>query len=162
MTMMSKKAWTTSGWCCKMPDKPDKPPRGRPAIKWDGALLERLAALQCTHKEIAVGLGMSESTFYDLKRNDPEFLEILENGRGKGVTSLRSTLWQQSQKGSVAATIFLAKNYAGMSDKVEVAHTHTVDFAAIEASPDADKLLEAVANKQAIPAEYYITDGESK
>ena len=94
------------------------------------ALAEQLAALMCSHEEIAVGLGISLTT---LKRRlgvrndiqgvcDARLQEAIRSGKERGKTELRRILRAQAKRGNTHAGIFLAKNELGYSDRQRVQH----------------------------------------
>jgi AraC-like DNA-binding protein len=84
---------------------------GRPAIKVDTDLIEKLAAIHCTNKEIAEVLGISIDT---LQRNFPDFLQ---KGRATGKAKLRRLQWQKAEEGNPTMLIFLGKQILGQKDQ---------------------------------------------
>ena len=94
---------------------------GRPKINIDWKDFDAYCAEQCTLREIADHFNCSEKT---IERKVQEhygcpFGDIFRRKRQKGLMSLRANLFRLSGKqGNVA--IFLAKNWLGMTDKVEV------------------------------------------
>ncbi len=95
-------------------------PNGRPRIEIDLAQVERLATIQCTDDEIAAVLGVSLHTVARRKAEDPAFLKVLEEGRGKGKATLRRIQWQRASKGSDTMCIWLGKQLLGQRDKHEL------------------------------------------
>ena len=94
----------------------------RPNANIDLQELEKLCSLQCTDVEIAACLGVSTRTI-ERRRKRPNFREAMERGKAKGRTSIRRNLFVLSQKGNVAATIFLAKNLLGFKDVITNEHS---------------------------------------
>ncbi len=94
---------------------------GQKKIELDWKRFETYCAMQCTQREIADYFNCSEDT---IARKVKEhygsgFAETFKRKRQVGLMSLRRNLFKLSErKGSVA--IFLAKNWLGMVDKVEV------------------------------------------
>ena len=88
-------------------DKPGKNKGGRPAIKIDTAIIENMAAIHCTNKEIAEVLGISVDT---LQRNFPSFLQ---KGRARGKAKLRRLQWQKAEEGNPTMLIWLGKTDFG-------------------------------------------------
>lgn len=134
--MATKKTPPTSG----QPTQPTKPkhPGGRPKgstiaqDKIDQAQFEQLCKLQCTEAEVASFFGVDVGTLvawisktYDGRTWKDVFAEKSAGGR----ISMRRNLVRLSEN-NVAAAIFLAKNYLGMTDKQEVAVTHHDDDSA--------------------------------
>ncbi len=92
-------------------DKPGKNKGGRPAIKLDTQIIENLAAIHCTNREIAEVLGVSVDT---LQRNFPSFLT---KGKAQGKIKLRRLQWQKAQEGNPTMLIFLGKQILGQKDQ---------------------------------------------
>src|SRR6185436_19756576 len=106
------------------PERPRQPSRqlkngpapgegGAPVKELDLNIVQKLAMIQCTDKEIAACLDVSEDTITRRKQNDPEFLEVLERGRGTGRMSLRRRQWERAQAGSDTMLIWLGKQILG-------------------------------------------------
>lgn len=117
--------------------------------KNDKAKIEALCRLQCTQAEVAQEFGMSVNTFKkclrQLYKDDPtvrkpvSYITVYEAYHVRGLTSLRSKMYQTAMSGNVAMQIFLAKNWLGMSDDpIPVAdNSEALDFAkAMKASVD--------------------------
>jgi AraC-like DNA-binding protein len=84
---------------------------GRPVIKVDTDLIEKLAAIHCTNKEIAEVLGISIDT---LQRNFPDFLQ---KGRAHGKAKLRRLQWQKAEEGNPTMLIWLGKQILGQKEQ---------------------------------------------
>ncbi len=114
-----------------------------PKIKIDLETVGKLAELQCTDLEIATFLRLSQDTITRRKRDNPEFREALEAGKGRGRISLRRLQWlsAQGERGetittvengktivtekrgrepSIAMQIWLGKQVLGQTEKQEV------------------------------------------
>lgn len=91
---------------------------GRPPKQIDLDQVKQLAALQCTDWEICSVLGISQDTFARRKA-DPEFAQMMEQGKAMGKLSLRRAHFKLAQT-NPAVHIFACKNWLGMSDKVDV------------------------------------------
>lgn len=92
-------------------DKSGKSKGGRPAIKLDTQIIENLAAIHCTNREIAEVMGVSVDT---LQRNFPSFLQ---KGRAQGKAKLRRIQWQQAENGNATMAIWLGKNILSQKDQ---------------------------------------------
>jgi hypothetical protein len=90
---------------------------GRPRIEFDRKIIERLASIQCTDKEIAAVLGVSFYTLARRKADDPEFVEFLERGRANGRATLRRLQWQRANAGSDTMLVWLGKQTLGQRDR---------------------------------------------
>ena len=95
---------------------------GRPrTLKPDDATLRQLqglGAIQCTTREGAAAMGVTEPTFLKFLKDYPEAREAFETGKGQGLVSLRRKQFQLADK-NAAMAIFLGKNYLGQSDRQE-------------------------------------------
>lgn len=85
----------------------------RPKLQIDADLVEKLAQIQCTPKEIAAIVGCSEDTI------STRFKEILIKGKETGKMSLRRAMFKKAQEGNATLLIWLSKQHLGMVDKVE-------------------------------------------
>lgn len=89
---------------------------GRPKIKLDYELIEKLAHIQCTQSEIADILGISTRTL----RKDEEFCRIHKKGKQSGKISLRRLQWKSAEKENVPMLIHLGKQYLGQREGIGV------------------------------------------
>jgi|TARA_X000000950_G_scaffold198320_1_gene238864 hypothetical protein len=76
---------------------------GRPKVKVDTKIIENMASIHCTNKEIAEVLSISVDT---LQRNFPD---ILQKGRANGKAKLRRLQWQKAEEGNPTMLIWLGK-----------------------------------------------------
>ncbi len=76
---------------------------GRPKVKVDTKIIENMAAIHCTNKEIAEVLNISIDT---LQRNFPD---LLQKGRAGGKAKLRRLQWQKAEEGNPTMLIWLGK-----------------------------------------------------
>lgn len=78
--------------------------------------------MQCTLREIASFFGCTEKTIETHVKREYHlnFYEVFAQKRIQGFISLHRQIWQSALGGQPALLIFLAKQYLGMSDKVEV------------------------------------------
>ena len=90
---------------------------GRPEKEIDLNLLERLASIQCTDKEIGALLGISHDTILRRKKENEDFAYHYEKGKENGKTSLRRLQWESAKKGNVTMQIWLGKQMLGQKDK---------------------------------------------
>ena len=88
-----------------------KPAVGRPKIKLDTQMLEDLAAIFCTNKEIASIMNCSTDT---LVRN---YADHIKKGRDKGKSSLRRKQWEKAMEGNTTMLIWLGKQYLEQKDQ---------------------------------------------
>lgn len=93
---------------------------GAPVKSIDVALAEKLAFINCTDKEVAHCLGISEDTLTRRKQADPIFTETLERARSSGRMSLRRRQFEKAQAGSDTMLIWLGKQLLGQRDRHEL------------------------------------------
>lgn len=98
-------------------------PAGRPRLPFSRDIFESLCELQCTLREMAQFLRMSE---YILRRKVKEqygetFAVVYEKKRAGGLISLRRNQFRLAQK-NAAMAIFLGKNYLQQADSPSKAH----------------------------------------
>ena len=100
-------------------DTPKK--MGRPRKEISEVEFEKLCTLQCTEEEIAGWFNCSVDTIENwCKRTYGEtFSETYKKYSAGGKLTLRRNMLRLSEKSAVMA-IFLAKNWLGMTDNVEV------------------------------------------
>jgi len=123
---------------------------GRPKATIDWDEFERLCFLQCSRKEIAYWFKCSEKTIERkcYEQYGESFVPVFEKKRIGGLVNLRRNLFKQSET-NVAAAIFLAKNWLGMSDKQEIEHSGNsekpigVKYVQFDANTVAAAILEA-------------------
>ena len=99
----------------------------RPAtvINWEE--LDKLCFMQSTIREIAHWVKCSPQAIENrcAKEQGMSFGKYFEKKSAGGLISLRRNLFKLSES-NVAAAIFLAKNYLGMSDKQEIEHSGNI------------------------------------
>ena len=84
---------------------------GRPLAEVDTDLLQKLAEIQCTNKEIAHCLGVTE----DLVGR--RFKQLLTEARDRGRMRLRRAMWVNAiDNENVVMQIWLSKNLLGYAD----------------------------------------------
>lgn len=96
---------------------PKKGEGGRPKKNIDIQLVTRLAAIDCTEREIASAIGVSHTLFFQRKA-EPEsgIQEAIENGRNQGNASLRRKMHEMAMAGDRTMLIWLSKNRLGYSN----------------------------------------------
>ena len=95
---------------------------GRPRKEIDQTEFEKLCALQCTLDEVCGWFGVQDDTLNKWCKETYDgrtFSEVFAEKRSAGKISLRRNMMQLSAKNAIVA-IFLAKNWLGMTDNVEV------------------------------------------
>ncbi len=97
---------------------------GRPKIKLNYELIEKLSYIQCTQVEIASTLEVSTKTL----QRDEEFCRIYKKGQEEGKMSLRRLQWKLANKDNVTMAIWLGKQYLGQKDKQEVSGAEPIEI----------------------------------
>ena len=85
----------------------------RPTIQIDKNLVEQLAKLHCTYKEIASITGVSVDTL------ERRCADLIDKAMEQGKTSLRREQWRMALNGDRVMLIWLGKQYLGQSEKIE-------------------------------------------
>jgi len=99
-------------------------------------VLGQLARIQCTEREAAAVLGISQALLnrrLNEKKRNNEFALAWDDGQAKGHMSLRRLQWRLANKGNAALAIWLGKQWLGQKDMQVVANASLED---INASPD--------------------------
>ena len=103
-----------------LPEKKDGSEKDNPLTVEN---LRRLSTIQCTYPEMAAFFGISKRTFQRMVQGHPEYEEIIEEERKKGLISVRHALFgmvmNPKHPKHAAAAIYLSKNYLGMSDSIQ-------------------------------------------
>ena len=92
---------------------------GRPPVVFDQdqiIMVEKLASV-LTKKQLADYYGISETTFREVEKRQPEVSVAYQKGRGKAIASVASNLVNQAQNGNVTAAIFYLKTQAGWKEQ---------------------------------------------
>jgi hypothetical protein len=87
---------------------------GRPRLNVNPDDVRKLAAINCTDKEIAAFCQCSEAYLRTNMR------DALDQGRAMCKVSIKRKLWEAMNKGNIAATIFLGKAVCGMREVSEM------------------------------------------
>jgi transcriptional regulator with XRE-family HTH domain len=92
----------------------------KPKIKVDLKKVELLASRGLSQAQIALQLGISESTLYNRKRETKEFAEAIKNGRNRGIAYIANKLYEKASAGDNACMMFFLKTQGGWSEKSKV------------------------------------------
>ena len=113
---------------------------GRPKFEITDDIMKKAedyAAKGLTAEQIAMVLGISETTFYERQAENAEFAEALKRGRGTGIANVTNALYEKATVDKDnTAMIFYLKNRAGWVDKQETTTTvenrHVIDLTGID------------------------------
>jgi len=72
--------------------------------------VEDLCLLGATDEEVAHFFNISTSTFYNWKKEYPEFLEAIKDGKENADAKVAKSLYQTALSGNTTAQIFWLKN----------------------------------------------------
>ena len=111
---------------------------GRPKANVDPRLVEQLASIGCSNKEIAAACNCSTDT---IERN---FAAEITKGRENGKTRLRKKQIEVALAGNVTMLIFLGKNMLGQADKQEISGPDGTPVMQLPLSTEQDKNLSAL------------------
>ena len=93
----------------------------RPFKGIDLELVEKLASIHCTNKEIAAVVDCDPSLL-----SKKRYSEIIEKGKERGKIGLRRKMFETAMNGNVTLMIWLSKQYLGFTEKVEQSVDATV------------------------------------
>ena len=124
--------------------KPTGNPNGRPPVNIQEKEFNSLCAMQCTEEEIAAFCGCTIDTINNwCKRTfGCTFSEIYAQKRTLGKASLRRAGFKMAQT-NPSVHIFYAKNFLGMTDKIEQTVHEVEDLSTL-----ADMLKDDVPKKE--------------
>ena len=86
---------------------------GRPPIEINEALCkeaELLASHGLTIKQIALSLGIGESTVYEKKARFPEFSEAITRGQAAGIQAVSNALFEKAMSGDFPSIRYFLNN----------------------------------------------------
>ena len=124
-------------------------PNGRPPIPIDKKQFESLCGMLCTEEEIADFFGCSIDTVNRWCKNTyaQTFAEIYKQKRTLGKASLRRSGFKMAQT-IPSVHIFYAKNFLGMTDKVEHTVHEVEDLTSLADMLNDDSVEDTDANNQ--------------
>ena len=81
--------------------------------------LKQLAILSstCNQEQIAAAFGMCANTFMEIKKRQPEVLEVYKKGKVRAIHEMGSKLLEAGRSGNVAAIIFYLKTQGDYREK---------------------------------------------
>ena len=110
---------------------------GRRFMELDLAQVERLAASGLNHQQIAMAMGISDSTFYRNKRTSKAFNAAVSRGVGKGLAVVAGALMRNIVGGDSSAQRFYLRSKGGWRDNTDASRDQGT-----EASPLVIKLVQ--------------------
>jgi len=115
---------------------------GRPRIEINWELFDELCGIQCTLREIAQVMKVSEDTLERKSKSEKgmSFADYFASKRSIGKVALRRMMWRQAER-NPAIVIFMAKNHLGMRDVADI------EITTREVTAMSDKELEALVGR---------------
>lgn len=89
---------------------------GQPKVELEAGdlkLLERLAGLGLSERNMATAIGVSDATWEALKKRDPRLSGALEKGRAEAARQVANRLFQLCMRGNLGALIWWEKTRSG-------------------------------------------------
>jgi hypothetical protein len=86
----------------------------------DISIVEKLASIHCTDKEICLIVGISDQTLANREKSDPKLREAIERGRANFKVSIRRAQAMLALKGNATMLIWLGKQYLDQKDQPEI------------------------------------------
>jgi len=103
----------------------------KPKIKIDLAKVESLAANGLTQEQIALALGISETTLYANKRENADLADAIKRGQAKGVAVVTNKLMESIKGGNMTGMIFFLKCRAGWKETQVIEANVTIHLSAL-------------------------------
>ena len=130
-------------------DSSESNPTGRPEFEITKEVIDQaelLASQGLTQHQIALALGMGESTLYEKKRNFPEFAQAIKAGKAKGVAMVAEKLMEKAMAMDTTSILFYLKCQGGWRDTPEQTYSDngTLNIR-IHGGPDSDVKVEPKA-----------------
>jgi hypothetical protein len=123
--------------------------------------VETLAAL-LNQDQIADYLGISRTTFHEIRGRDPDVAERYKRGKAKAIAHVANGLLRQARGGDTTSMIFYLKTQAGWRETARLEHAGDPDAPVVVADGGArlrvfldamaDRLEEAEDVQRALPA----------
>lgn len=132
-----------------MPRKPTGNPNGRPRKQIDQKQFESLCGMLCTEEEIASFFECSVDTLnlWCKRTFGHTFTEVYKEKRSLGKISLRRSGFKMAQS-NPSVHIFYAKNFLGMTDKVEQTVREVEDLSPLVAMLNDDDVVSRATNEE--------------
>jgi len=122
-------------------------PVGRPEFEITKEVIDQaelLASQGLTQNQIALALGMGESTLYEKKAKFPEFAEAIKAGKAKGVAMVAEKLMEKAMAMDTTSILFYLKCQGGWRDSPEPTYSDSGTLnIRIHGGPDSDIKVES-------------------
>jgi len=97
---------------------PKKKPNGRPPIVFSEAQIKQVKELSArlTKAQLADYFNISENTFREIEKRQPEVLEAYKSGKVQQIDEVVGHLLDQCRQGNPTCILFFLKTRAGWSE----------------------------------------------
>ena len=97
---------------------PKKKPNGRPPIVFSEAQIKQVRELSArlTKEQLADYFNISENTFREIEKRQPEVLEAYKSGKVEQIDEVVGHLLSQCRNGNITGIIFFLKTQAGWKE----------------------------------------------
>lgn len=97
---------------------PKKKPNGRPPIVFSEAQVKQVKELSArlTKEQLADYFNISENTFREIEKRQPEVLEAYKSGKVEQIDEVVGHLLNQCREGNPTCILFFLKTQAGWSE----------------------------------------------
>ena len=79
-----------------------------------------MARVGVTNEQVAKALNISETTWYEYKKNNPELAKAYSEAQSKGIQEVADKLFDCAVNGNISAMQFFLARRAGWSEKQEI------------------------------------------
>lgn len=83
------------------------------------AVIEQLASIGLSQRQVHQCLGWSEGTWYSRKKSDPMIEDVYQRGYGRGLALIANRHFESAMRGSVQAMQFILKTKGGFVEPKE-------------------------------------------
>jgi aspartate carbamoyltransferase regulatory subunit len=120
---------------------------GRPSIVLTEEQIKQIEvlALDMTVEQIADYFSISEKTFHEIKKRQPEVFTAYKKGRANGIKEVTGLLWTNMRAGDTTSILFYLKTQAGWSTENKACKKLKLSFKA--------KAPEAIINSSLVALE---------
>ena len=98
--------------------------RGKRAVQFDLVIVEQMAAAGLTEQQIADAHGVSRTCLNEHKRKEPELVEAIQRGRGKGIYAVANVIYKAAiDDKNIKAAVEFMKYRGGWVETKRLEHS---------------------------------------
>jgi hypothetical protein len=101
---------------------------GRKKIDIDIKEVERLAGLGLNNEEIALALGISDTTLYRRKADTESFERAIARGKAKTKKDIGNRVYEKAMEGDSSMLKWFEQSRYGYSEKQAIAHSGKLEI----------------------------------